>query len=119
MKTSRPRTFSSSSTITSPSEKRPTMHRPRLMFMCFTTAAASCGLALPVKMRMRSNFIVAPRCDRRGYGWGGRDRTYECRNQNPVPYHLATPQGKTVTYEILEGRHRLGKRPERVTIECT
>ena len=25
-------------------------------------------------------------------GWGGRDRTYECRNQNPVPYHLATPQ---------------------------
>jgi hypothetical protein len=28
-------------------------------------------------------------------GWGGRDRTYECRNQNPVPYHLATPQ-KTV-----------------------
>ena len=31
----------------------------------------------------------------RGNGWGGRDRTYECRNQNPVPYHLATPQGKT------------------------
>ena len=28
-------------------------------------------------------------------GWGGRDRTYECRNQNPVPYHLATPQRKT------------------------
>jgi hypothetical protein len=27
-------------------------------------------------------------------GWGGRDRTYECRNQNPVPYHLATPQLK-------------------------
>ena len=27
-------------------------------------------------------------------GWGGRDRTYECRNQNPVPYHLATPQRK-------------------------
>src|SRR6266513_3873133 len=25
-------------------------------------------------------------------GWGGRDRTYECRNQHPVPYHLATPQ---------------------------
>src|SRR5512135_790663 len=27
-----------------------------------------------------------------GSGWGGRDRTYECRNQNPMPYHLATPQ---------------------------
>jgi hypothetical protein len=26
------------------------------------------------------------------YGWGWRDRTYECRIQNPVPYHLAKPQ---------------------------
>lgn len=25
-------------------------------------------------------------------GWGGRIRTSECRDQNPVPYHLATPQ---------------------------
>ncbi len=25
-------------------------------------------------------------------GWGGRDRTYECRYQKAVPYHLATPQ---------------------------
>ncbi len=25
-------------------------------------------------------------------GWGGRIRTYECRIQRPVPYHLATPQ---------------------------
>src|SRR5215510_9693452 len=24
-------------------------------------------------------------------GWGARIRTWECRNQNPVPYHLATP----------------------------
>src|SRR3954451_1801298 len=24
-------------------------------------------------------------------GWGGRDRTSEWRNQNPLPYHLATP----------------------------
>jgi hypothetical protein len=27
-------------------------------------------------------------------GWGGRDRTYECWDQNPVPYHLATPHLK-------------------------
>ncbi len=27
-----------------------------------------------------------------GFGWGGRIRTYECGNQNPVPYRLATPQ---------------------------
>ncbi len=26
------------------------------------------------------------------YGWGGRIRTYECWDQNPVPYRLATPQ---------------------------
>src|SRR6185436_12979006 len=25
-------------------------------------------------------------------GWGGRIRTYECRLQRPVPYHLAPPQ---------------------------
>ena len=25
-------------------------------------------------------------------GWGGRIRTCEWRNQNPLPYHLATPQ---------------------------
>ncbi len=25
-------------------------------------------------------------------GWGGRIRTYECRYQKPMPYHLATPQ---------------------------
>src|SRR3546814_13775365 len=25
-------------------------------------------------------------------GWGGRDRTCECRYQKPVPYRLATPQ---------------------------
>ncbi len=30
------------------------------------------------------------------YGWGARIRTWGCRDQNPVPYRLATPQ-KTVT----------------------
>ena len=29
------------------------------------------------------------------YGWGGRDRTSEWRNQNPLPYRLATPQQAT------------------------
>ena len=32
------------------------------------------------------------------FGWGGRIRTSEWRNQNPLPYHLATPQ-------TLPGRH--------------
>lgn len=39
-----------------------------------------------------SVFLKASSVKRLDTGWGGRDRTYECRNQNPVPYHLATPQ---------------------------
>jgi hypothetical protein len=31
-------------------------------------------------------------------GWGARIRTWEWRNQNPLPYHLATPQ------QVPEGR---------------
>src|SRR5436190_12024720 len=31
-------------------------------------------------------------------GWGGRIRTSVCRNQNPVPYHLATPQKASAGY---------------------
>ena len=54
MNASRPRTFSISSTITSPSEKLPTRQRPRLTLRCLQTASASFGFALPVKMRMRS-----------------------------------------------------------------
>ena len=50
----RPRTFSSSSTITSPSEKRPTTQRPRLMLRWRQTASASLGFALPVKILSRS-----------------------------------------------------------------
>ena len=30
------------------------------------------------------------------FGWGGRIRTYEWRDQNPLPYHLATPQPKKI-----------------------
>ena len=35
--------------------------------------------------RMKPN-----RCERE-FGWGARIRTWEWRNQNPLPYHLATP----------------------------
>ncbi len=27
-------------------------------------------------------------------GWGGRDRTFVSRDQNPLPYHLATPHSE-------------------------
>src|SRR4029077_8153781 len=54
------RTFSSSSTITSPSENLPTTQRPRLMLRCRHTASASFGFALPVNTLMRSKAIAAP-----------------------------------------------------------
>ena len=34
-------------------------------------------------------------------GWGARIRTWEWRNQNPLPYHLATPQ----RIEVMEADH--------------
>ena len=37
-------------------------------------------------------------------GWGARIRTWEWRNQNPLPYHLATPQ------QVPESRGQLPSR---------
>ena len=43
-------------------------------------------------------------------GWGTRIRTWECRDQNPVPYHLAIPQlffiSKGSTLEEFDGTGR-------------
>ena len=39
--------------------------------------------------------------DKGKIGWGGRIRTCEWRDQNPLPYHLATPQNLTVYLSIL------------------
>ena len=40
-----------------------------------------------------SNFILYPIFKiQTNSGWGGKTRTYEWRDQNPLPYHLATPQ---------------------------
>ena len=33
-------------------------------------------------------------------GWGGRVRTFAWRNQNPLPYHLATPQKRADHSEL-------------------
>ena len=35
---------------------------------------------------------IKSRADARSFGWAGRDRTCEWRDQNPLPYHLATAQ---------------------------
>jgi hypothetical protein len=45
-------------------------------------------------------------------GWGGRDRTSEWRNQNPLPYRLATPQQAEPERERTMPRaSRFGQRP--------
>ena len=35
---------------------------------------------------------ISPDAETGLVGWGARIRTWEWRNQNPLPYHLATPQ---------------------------
>src|ERR1043166_9413083 len=74
-------------------------------------SSANFGFALPEKtfmppvvpirkvssfgFRVSSSSVLARnlKLGTRNYnGWGGRIRTYECRFQRPVPYHLATPQ---------------------------
>ena len=41
-------------------------------------------------------------------GWGGRIRTSEWRDQNPLPYHLATPQRLKIEL-VVEPRGDLGR----------
>ena len=37
-------------------------------------------------------------------GWGSKIRTYECWDQNPVPYRLAIPQKNLVSPQGFEPR---------------
>ena len=60
MKTSRPRTFSISSTLTSPSLKRPTWARPSGTCRCRAMSCASCGFALPVNSAIMGPSIYVP-----------------------------------------------------------
>ena len=71
-KQSLPRTFSSISTFTSPSENRPTVARPSGMLRRRTTSAASLGFALPVKTIKLSYAMIAS--DRLSSGAVGRSR---------------------------------------------
>src|ERR1700734_3369020 len=45
-------------------------------------------------------------------GWGARIRTWEWRNQNPLPYHLATPQYRRI------GAGHLGRPPQHSDGAC-
>src|SRR5205085_7205445 len=66
-----PRTFSSSSTITSPSLKRETVDLPSWMFRFFATRCASRGLAFPVNSIRLSKAIVS--LSRHQTGQGRKD----------------------------------------------
>ena len=44
-------------------------------------------------------------------GWGGRIRTSEWRNQNPLPYHLATPQIRIAAGGSPTARRTITARP--------
>ena len=118
MKTSLPRTFSFSSTLTSPSLKRPTVASPRGMCSSRTTRRARSGLAFPVntiildtqhylfwvvvfaimdsRLECRKHQPVRRGslcldCCRRENGRGGWIRTNAWQDQNLLPYRLATP----------------------------
>ena len=43
------------------------------------------------KAGLRRTRAAHPGADNRVVGWGARIRTWGWRNQNPLPYHLATP----------------------------
>src|SRR5208282_2623186 len=52
-------------------------------------------------------------------GWGGRIRTSEWRNQNPLPYHLATPHctvGLPPARPRAIGRRNIAARPPPINV---
>ena len=52
-------------------------------------------------------------------GWGGRIRTYGWRNQNPLPYHLATPQSFSSRWRTIIGDPPARKRATVIFLEPT
>ena len=71
-------------------------------------ARQDAGRHCPKKL---SNLPIPPTSLKQG--WGGRDRTYECRDQNPVPYHLATPQEMPIIKQTLIPYTNRGARPHK------
>ncbi len=62
--------------------------RPNAKGVCRTFGSNPAGRA--VALRLGSMVAAGSMCLL--YGWGGRIRTCECWDQNPVPCRLATPQ---------------------------
>ena len=76
---------------------------PRLPFAVAVVAPVPAPTRPGVELRTKSAAWPTERSVSRlhkrgsvsGDGWGGRDRTSEWRNQNPLPYRLATPHRGT------------------------
>jgi hypothetical protein len=49
------------------------------------------NIASPQRMSLQGFTKISKGLQFLYVGWGGRDRTCECRHQKPVPYRLATP----------------------------
>src|SRR5208282_1337923 len=57
------------------------------------------GVILPLLTHPLGPFPVNEPLQPQKFGWGGRIRTSEWRDQNPLPYHLATPQLESTVSE--------------------
>ena len=77
----------------SPSGPAPSRLRPRLGH-----ASKAPSPRIWARCRADGNRIVVFYINGLSAGWGARIRTWEWRNQNPLPYHLATPhRGRSAT----------------------
>src|SRR6187431_548675 len=80
------------------SPKREYLRRRPETFGDFRLNLGKAGVQRRKRMREKLGFPAHSRVPSGAWpnagmaGWGGRDRTSEWRNQNPLPYRLATPQ---------------------------
>jgi hypothetical protein len=58
--------------------------------LCGLFRKTTCGLSFNSQLKKALYFAGFSATQK--VGWGGRDRTSVWRNQNPLPYRLATPQ---------------------------
>lgn len=69
-----------------------------------------------VTQRNLRNTVTNKIIQNRNDGWGARIRTWECRYQKPVPYHLATPQQNEGKYKV-STRNAIGAEKKFSSIE--
>ena len=117
MNISRPRTFSISSALTSPSLKRPTCARPNGTCKCRVISCASNGFALPANTEMddESNSLLraiktttrrtSQTLERGWLGW--KDSNLRMAGSKPAALPLGdTPTRKSTVSDLLAGLHQ-------------